>query len=215
MPESQPIDISKVISSETPVWPGDQSFSARRNASLQQGDSVNLSSWTMSAHIGSHADAPYHVSGSGSTIEAVNLATYWGLAQLVTVTKQHGVLRERDFDRYDLLLAPRLLVRTPVTKLPQDRLPEVYPFLDAQLVDFLESRGVILYGTDAPSMDAFDSSNLPAHHALIRKGIAIIEGLDLRTPADGLYELVALPLRIAGADGSPVRAALRPLATGP
>jgi arylformamidase len=58
-------------------------------------------------------------------------------------------------------------------------------------------------------MDAVDSKTLPGHHALHRHGIAILEGLWLEGVADGLYEFVALPLKIAGGDGSPVLAVLR------
>jgi arylformamidase len=75
----------------------------------------------------------------------------------------------------------------------------------------LGHHGVVLYGTDAPSMDHVQSKDLPGHHALRRNGIAILEGLDLRPAPDGVYELVALPLKIEGGDGSPVRAVLRVL----
>jgi arylformamidase len=62
-----------------------------------------------------------------------------------------------------------------------------------------------------PSVDALDSKDLPVHHALGRHGIAILESLGLAGVPEGVYELVALPLRLAGADGSPVRAVLRAL----
>jgi arylformamidase len=83
----------------------------------------------------------------------------------------------------------------------------VYP--SPALADFLGARGIQLYGADAPSMDAADSQALPGHNAMRRNGIMILEGLDLSAVPDGVYELVALPLRINGGDGSPVRAVLR------
>ncbi len=79
------------------------------------------------------------------------------------------------------------------------------------LADFLGTQGIILYGADGPSMDAHDSRTLPGHNALQRNGILIMEGLDLSDVEDGLYDLVAMPLRLPGGDGSPVRAVLRTL----
>ena len=79
------------------------------------------------------------------------------------------------------------------------------------MADYLGRLGVVLYGTDAPSMDAADSATLAGHNALLRNGIVILEGLDLTGVPDGLYELAALPLKITGGDGSPVRAVLRSL----
>ena len=79
------------------------------------------------------------------------------------------------------------------------------------LPDWLGQQGVILVAVDLPSVDALDSKTLANHHALGRNGIAILEGLWLDQVPEGRYELVALPLRITGADGSPVRALLRSL----
>jgi len=64
---------------------------------------------------------------------------------------------------------------------------------------------------DAPSLDPEDSKDLPAHHAVRRAGLAILEGLVLDAAGEGRYEIIALPLKIEGADASPVRAVLRPL----
>jgi len=96
-----------------------------------------------------------------------------------------------------------------VAELPFDQFPETIVYPDPVLADFLGEQGIILYGTDAPSMDALDSKDLPGHHALRHNQISILEGLDLRLAPDGIYELVALPLKIIGGDGSPVRAILR------
>ncbi len=73
----------------------------------------------------------------------------------------------------------------------------------------MAGHGIILFGSDAPSMDGMNSKNLSGHNALRRNGIAILEGLLLAGVPDGVYELIALPLKIEGGDGSPVRAILR------
>lgn len=207
----QLIDISRLLSPQIAVWPGDAPFSTDRTMTIAAGASVNLTRLNLSAHTGTHADAPYHFSDDGLTLEALDLDIYWGPAQVVTVSRPDGELSPVDFADYDLGRAPRLLVRTPAGRFPLDQFPTAYPYPGPELAAFLGAQGVILYGTDAPSMDHVDSKALPGHKAMLRHTVAILEGLDLRQAADGLYELAALPLKISGGDGSPVRAVLRTL----
>jgi arylformamidase len=101
------------------------------------------------------------------------------------------------------------LVHSVASDLPQTVFPQAFVYPSPALAAHLAQAGVILFGSDGPSMDAQDSKTLEGHHALRAHGIAILEWLDLSQTPDGLYELVALPLKIAGGDGSPVRAALR------
>jgi arylformamidase len=174
-----------------------------------QGHAVNLTTLTLSAHTGSHVDAPLHFADVDESIDQMDLKLYWGHAQVVTSAKPAGPLFPDDFAGYDLSLAPRLLVRSPASDLEQTVFPAEYVYPTPELAAHLAGQGVILFGSDAPSMDAMDNKSLAGHNALLRHGVAILEWLDLRHAADGLYELVALPLKIAGGDGSPVRAALR------
>ena len=204
-------DISRRLSPEIAVWPGDTPFSMETTMRRAEGDSVNLTTLTLSAHTGSHVDAPYHYTDGGSTLEEVPLAPFWGRAQVVTVHKEQGPVVPADLASYDLGLAPRLLVRSAASEMDPTRFSRRFVYPSPDLADHLGEQGIVLYGTDAPSMDAADDANLPGHNALRRNGVAILEGLDLRHAPDGVYELVALPLLIVGGDGSPVRAALRPL----
>ena len=75
----------------------------------------------------------------------------------------------------------------------------------------LHAHGARLVGIDTPSIDAFDSKDLPTHHAALKHNMAILEGLILDPVPEGMYELIALPLKLVGFDASPVRAILRPL----
>lgn len=206
------IDISRTLVAGTAVWPGDTPFRLQANLSRAAGDSVNLTTLTLSAHTGSHVDAPYHFADEGSTVEAVPLEPYWGRAQVATVEKEEGPLRPEDLDGVDVTLAPRLLVRSVRGAVDQTVFPEAYVYPHPSLARWLAEQGIVLFGSDAPSMDAADSESLPGHNALRREGIAILEWLDLGGADDGLYELAALPLKIAEGDGSPVRAVLRTLA---
>jgi arylformamidase len=122
-----------------------------------------------------------------------------------------GVSQWRDrLEGLDLADTPRVLFHTggwPDTS----RFPESIPVMERDLPDWLADRGVRLIGVDLPSVDELDSKTLDNHHALGRRGIAIIEGLWLTDVPAGRYELIALPLRIVGADGSPMRAVVRRL----
>ena len=164
----------------------------------------------MSAHTGTHVDAPRHFLRDGRPLEQVDLLPFWGKAQVVTLThKTEGALVPADFAPFDLTLAPRLLVHSAASTLDPSQFPNTFVYPSPELGPYLASQGVILYGSDTPSMDHQDSQTLLGHKGLQQNRIAILEGLDLRLAPDGLYELSALPLRLVGGGGSPVRAVLK------
>jgi arylformamidase len=203
------IDISRTLNARIAVWPGDTPFAMQPVLAIADGASVNLTTLTLSAHTGAHADAPYHFAADGATLEQVDLTPYWGPAQVVSVARTAGELTPADFAHVDLAAAPRLLVRSAASSQDPTVFPTAIVYPGPALIAHLAAHGIVLYGADAPSMDEINSKTLPGHHALRRHGIAILEGLDLTHAPDGLYELAALPLKIAGGDGSPVRAVLR------
>ncbi|HEY1409101.1 MAG TPA: cyclase family protein [Promineifilum sp.] len=204
-------DISRTLFPGMAVWPGDTPFELQPTGSLADGDSVNLTTLVFSAHTGTHMDAPYHFAGDGETLEKLDLSPFWGPAQVVTVDRQAGVLMPDDLSGHELGRAPRLLVNSGAGTADPRVFHHDYVYPGPELAGYLARLGIILYGTDAPSMDVSDSKTLPGHHALHQNGISILEGLDLSEVVDGLYELVALPLKILGGDGCPVRAVLRSL----
>ncbi|MBK8051521.1 MAG: cyclase family protein [Anaerolineales bacterium] len=205
------IDITRTLSPSIAVWPGDTPFLLQTMMAKAAGQSVNLTTLTLSAHTGTHADAPYHFDETGMRMEQVDLEHYWGLAQVVTVDRSSGPLTPEDFSHVDFSRASRLLVRSVAGPIDAGVFPSAIVYPSPALADELARYGIVLYGADTPSMDAIDSTTLPGHHALHRNGIAILENLYLYGVADGLYELVAFPLKIQGGDGSPVRAVLKTL----
>ncbi len=206
---TQIYDISRTITSDLAVWPGDTPFSFQQVLNKQTGDSVNLTTLALSAHTGSHADAPWHYLESGLHPADLPLDKYVGPAHVATIDRLHGGIVPSDFAGHDLTRMRRLLVHTWVSDLPDARWPENFPYPTVELVDWLASRGVVLLGVDMPSVDRFDDDRLVCHHRLHQHGIVNLETLILRGVPDGLYELIALPLKIAGVCGSPVRAILR------
>ena len=202
-------DISRTIAPSLAVWPGDTPMSFVHALRTEDGASVNLTTLTLSPHTGSHADAPYHVQGDGLHPADMPLEKYIGPAHVVTITRRSGGMIPADFAGHDLTGMQRLLVHTWVSDLPDGAWPDEFPYPTVELVDWLAGQGVVLLGLDCPSVDRFDSKDLPCHHRLLAHGMVNLETLCLAGVPDGVYELVALPLKLAGVCGSPVRAVLR------
>jgi len=202
-------DISRTISTTLAVWPGDMPFSIQHVARLSEGAAVNLTTIALSARTGTHADAPYHYTVVGEHPAELPLQSYLGSAHAVTITRQHGGIIPEDFAKHDLAGMERLLIHTWVSLWPDDRWPEDFPYPTIELIDWLAAHGVRLFGVDLPSVDRFDSKDLECHHRLYEHGIVNLESLKFSGVPDGVYELIALPLKIAGACGSPLRAILR------
>jgi arylformamidase len=199
-------DISPPISPRLAVWPGDTPPSREVLCDIDRGDNITLSTLRATVHLGAHADAPSHY-GSGPAIHERDLDYYLGRCQVIRVNAPRGA-------RLTLSMLPepvtasRLLLATGTYPDPE-RFNTDFAALSVELIDFLHARGVVLIGLDTPSVDLFESKDLEAHRAFLRNDMAILEGLMLgRVPA-GLYELIALPLRLEGFDASPVRAVLR------
>ena len=202
-------DITRSINPALAVWPGDTPFSAQVIMDMREGASVNLTTITLSSHTGTHADAPYHFINDDLTIDKVPLEPYIGPATVVTVQREEGQLTPSDFPALDWRKVERLLVHSAASAKPANEFPTQIIYPSPELAEFLAEHNIILFGSDAPSMDDINSKSLPGHNALRRNGIAILEGLLLTNIPDGNYELIALPLKIEGGDGSPVRAILR------
>jgi arylformamidase len=198
-----------MISSSSPVWPGDTTFSSRKVMEMSQGCSCNVATIQTTVHIGAHADSPYHFSESGIRIGSVSLHHYLGRCRVLECLSD-GVLTREWFASQDLVGAERVLVRT---RSQQETNPFIdgFSFLAPDAAQFLTEQGLVLFGIDTPSVDAMDSKTLQSHNHLLRGQIAILEGLDLTGVPIGEYELIALPLKFKELDASPVRAILRAL----
>ena len=204
------IDISPRLGPASPVWPGDTPLSIETAWSPQSGDAVTVCKLTMSPHTGAHADAPLHVGAGAGDAASLALEAFWGPCVVVDVAGLSvidGAVAARAL-RMAGLLCERILFRTQMA--PLARFPERFPHFSADGAATLAAhKSLRLVGIDTFSVDAPDSKDLPAHRALFKAGFVILEGLDLSQVRAGRYELVALPLKLEGADASPVRAALR------
>jgi arylformamidase len=202
------IDISRPLETATPVWPGDSPF--RLNQQIHGG--LVLSSFATTCHVGTHVDAPRHLDPAAAGVESLALERLIGPAEVLVATG--AVITPESLPPGWLPGLPRLLVRTGSHPLGAPIAPG-FAALDARLVHWLADRGVDVLGVDTPSVDPFESEDLPAHRALLARGIIWIEGLWLEHVAAGRYQLAALPLALVGADAAPVRAVLRPEPASP
>ena len=208
-------DISRTLSNDFAEWPGDEPFHYRVTRDIAKGQSVNLGAITMSVHNGTHADARFHFDMKGESIEKTRLDTYLGRATVVDLaqaffrSKEKHLITTEDLKPHaeDIAATSRLLVKTERWS-DSTVFPNQIPVIAADVPVWLQKNGVKLLGVDLPSMDEIDSKSLQNHHALARAGIAIVESLDLSDVAPGIYNFAALPLKIAGGDGAPVRAVL-------
>lgn len=195
-----------MLNSDVAEWPGDTPFEFQLNWTKQQSGSVNVGQITTSAHIGTHIDAPFHFDELGKKVHELPLENYIVDAIVIDVSGQ-DVISRASLQGVDTASAKAVLFRTSAW---QERtvFPEEIPTFEVEVVEWMVEKGIVLFGVDLPSVDFVSSKDLPMHHALGTAGRYILEGLVLDDLAEGLYRLIALPLKIEGADGSPVRAVL-------
>ena len=207
------LDITRPLAADLAPWPGDTSFDYRLTGRIAEGSSVNLGRIITSLHSGTHADAFFHFEEAGLTIDRFEPERYLGPAVVVDLSEKFagysktslGEITTEDLETS--ARAPRLLIKTGAWP-DSTKFPEAIPVLATGVAELMQGRGVKLLGLDLPSVDALDSKDLRNHHALAAANIAIVEGLDLSEVEAGVYSLAALPLKIVGGDGAPVRAIL-------
>lgn len=206
-------DISPPITEQLKVWPGDTAPRREVLLDLERGDTITLSTLHATVHLGAHADGANHYGRGAPGVEALRIEDYLGPCQVIRVEARRAarVTAEQLPERFD---APRILICTNTYPDP-NVFARDFSALEPELVDRLHERGVRLVGIDTPSVDLFESKDLPAHARFLANGMGILEGLVLRDVPEGVYELIALPLRLVGFDASPVRAVLRSLPASP
>lgn len=203
-------DISQTLSPTLPVWPGDTPFSATRTWVLDAQCPVNVAKFTSSTHAGTHGDAPLHYDPAGKAIDAVALDPYLGPARVVDLRGRGNAVTAAMVEPALTTGVRRILIRS-FDRFPHDRWTSDYMSVAAEAIRVMAAAGVVLIGIDGPSLDPQESKTLDAHMAVRETGMSILEGLVLDDVEPGDYELIALPLKLAGLDSAPVRAVLRDL----
>ncbi|WP_431820323.1 arylformamidase [Burkholderia sp. F1] len=203
-------DISPPVDPATPVWPGDTPVTVERVWRMEAGSPVNVARLTLSPHTGAHTDAPLHYDADGAPIGAVPLDAYLGPCRVIHCVGASPVVTPADVAAALDAVPPRVLLRTyahaPVAQWDAD-----FCAVAPDTIDLLAEHGVKLIGIDTPSLDPQESKTMDAHRRIRAHRMAILEGIVLDAVPAGDYELIALPLKLATLDASPVRAVLRAL----
>ena len=203
------IDVSVPLDGNLPTYPGNTPFSLEPIKRIDRGQSSNVSSLHMSAHTGTHVDAPRHFYVDGAGVEALPLEMLIGRARVIEVSGRKGIGPE-ELSAVDLSEDVRVLIKTPNSRLwGQSEFHPDYLGVTEAGAKHLVDRGVKVLGVDYLSVEEFKKPGAPAHHVLLGGGTIVIEGLNLRDVDPGVYEMLCLPLRIVGADGAPARVVLR------
>jgi len=199
-------DITRPLSAATAVWPGDEPFSLRWTQP-HGANAAAVSCLRLSPHIGTHLDAPLHLDPSGGDVASLPLGVCVGRSEVVALPGHQRPITREDLPSGWSPSAPRVLFSTG-TWPAATRIPAAFASLSPALAEFLAGAGVVLVGIDTPSVDEPSAAGLPAHRSCAAHGIVILEGLDLERVPPGIFTLVAVPLRLEGAEASPVRAFL-------
>lgn len=198
-------DISMALHAKTPEWPGDVPFQFHLSVTKEQSGSVNIGELSTSTHIGTHIDAPFHYDDNGLKVEDLPLDIYLTTAQVIDVS---GTAKITVNDLPAIEEGVEAVLLHTATWQNRSTFPTSWPEFDAEIAEWMANKGIRLLGVDVPSIDPQSSKDLPMHQAMNRAERYILEGIVLDGVPDGVYQLAALPLKITGADGSPVRAVL-------
>jgi arylformamidase len=202
------VDISLRITPDMAIWPDDPRPALEPVATLER-DGVQVSRLILSTHAGTHLDAPRHFLAAGRTVDQLDLSPLLGLCHVLDVTRPDRHISREDLQGFALQPNARVLLKTRHShRPPAQRFTTDFPALALSAADHLCERGVQLVGIDGPSVDAWTATDFPCHKRLLAADILILENLVLWDVDPGIYGLIAVPLKLAGADGCPVRALL-------
>ncbi len=202
------IDISRKIYPGMAVWPGDGNVDITRVSSIKRGNSCNLSSINMGLHTGTHADAPFHFIDDAETMESVDLSGFIGFVKVFEVDCGKAIsadhLKELSIEEGD-----SVFFKTRNSLIPEENgFCKDFIHIDVSGAEYLVKKKIKTVGVDYLSVEGYGSSEHLVHKILLSNRIGIIEGLYLADVKPGRYFFSALPLKICGVDGSPVRAVL-------
>src|ERR1051326_7597143 len=202
------IDVSVPLEPSLASYPGNVPFTLEANKRLARGDSSTVSAVHMSAHSGTHVDAPRHFFDEGLSTEALPLEMLIGRTRVIELRTRGGITAE-DLRTVDLAVDVRVLIKTTNSRLWGDStFHNDYVGITESAARYLVEHGIKVVGVDYLSVEVFKAPGAPAHHVLLGGGTIVIEGLNLRDVDPGIYDMYCLPLRIVGSDGAPARVVL-------
>ena len=203
------IDVSVPLDAHLPTYPNNTPFTLDPIKRLARGDSSNVSSLHMSAHTGTHVDAPRHFFDDGPGTDALPLEMLLGRARVIEMRTRKGIAAE-DLAAIDLSEDLRVLIKTVNSRFwGSADFHTDYVGMTESGAKHLVDQGIKVVGVDYLSVEEFRKPGAPAHRTLLGAGTIVIEGLNLSDVEPGIYDMYCLPLRLVGSDGAPARVVLR------
>ncbi|HEX3702329.1 MAG TPA: cyclase family protein [Vicinamibacterales bacterium] len=203
------LDVTVPLDAALASYPGNTPFSLEPIKRIARGDSSNVSTLHMSAHSGTHVDAPRHFFDQGPGAEGLPLEILCGRARVIELTTRKAITAE-DLAQRDLSEDVRVLIKTHNSRLwGSPEFHRDFIGIAESGAKYLVEHGIKVVGVDYLSVEEFKAPGAPAHHALLGGGTIVIEGLNLRDVEPGIYDLLCLPLLVVGSDGAPARVVLR------
>jgi arylformamidase len=205
-------DITLPITESMITYPGNPPVQVQPHSRIADGDDANVTALSFGSHTGTHLDAAHHFVDGGQTVDQLPLDVLLGPAVVVQLPSDVRAIGRDELARLELNGEERVLLRTRNSALlHKDEFDEDFAHLTGEGAEYLLELGVRLVAIDYLSIEAFDADEPAAHRTLLQREVIVVEGVDLSDVPAGRYELLCLPLKVAGIDGAPVRAVLRPL----
>jgi arylformamidase len=203
-------DISLGVTAGGVVYPGNPPIEIELQQALARGDGANVSSLAFGSHTATHVDAARHFFDDGQTVDRLPLERLIGPCVVLEFDDRVMAIGKAELLRHDLTGVKRVLCKTRNSRTLQ-RQPDFakdYTYLSPEGAEYLVGLGVELVGVDYLSVEQFKSGHHRTHRALLEAEVVIVEGLALGEILPGKYQLICLPLKLAGLDGAPARAVL-------
>ena len=204
------IDVSVPVRPGLVHWPSDPQVKLERTMSIGNGEEANVTRIDMSAHTGTHMDAPLHHFDEDPGMEALPLDVAIGAARVIGIEGEEPIDRGQ-LEGLEIRSGERILFRTTNSdRRWWDRdFDPAFVHVSLEAAELLGEAGVALVGADYLSVGGYEGDGAETHRALLGAGVWIVEGLDLSKVEPGDYELICLPVKLVGSDGAPARALVR------
>jgi arylformamidase len=207
------IDVTATLDpAKTPIYEGDAPMKFDFLKDMRKGAALTLSVYSLGAHSGTHIDAPMHFIASGAPVDQVALNRLIGAARVIDIPDSVRAIDAAELDRHDWKGAKRVLFRTRSSHrgwMDSVKFHRDFAYIAPDAAQLLADAGVVLVGVDYISAEEFGATAPRTHQILLGRGIPIAEGLDLRPTQAGDYDIIVLPLEVAGHEGAPARAIMR------
>lgn len=209
-------DITYSITEKMPPYPGQPEAKIGHLCRIKDGAASNVTLLNLSAHTGTHMDAPLHFIENGQDITQLPLDIAMGKGRIIEIKNKAAVyvdeIKKFEEKYGEIVSGEQIFFKTGNSDMDWSQQPfnENYIYLSKEAAQYLVEKNIGMVGIDYLSISKGDI-NIEVHQILLGNNCWIIEGLDLRAVKEGLFEIICLPVKIKGADGAPARVLVKSL----